>query len=352
MPSIGSNITEPIPAVGTAGTTYATQLVAFLTEVKNRLEAKVPLSSILIGALDMANNAFQNVQYLGLYEQASQPTTPVGSVQRFNNDLWYVSDGGAFQMTDGASLNASSLGGITGDYGSPNPAELRFVDADLTYYFYDNFATTTWAHIRARDVEIAAGATSALRVRLDWGGAGSYTLTLPPAPPAAGQKRLLSLDENGDILQDGVSTTSVTATQFYHTADTTQVIDLRYTGTAGAGLVGGQQLTASGTYQLSIVLPVGSVMTSWDFHGNKTTSGANSISAQMYKRTYSGAAAAQGSAQSNNANAPTDFTVGETGTTYTLGANETFIFQVTASAWSGGGIEEALELKYTYTRPS
>lgn len=186
MGSIGDSMAAtPLPVVGDSGPTYATKLVNFLSEVRTRLEADVPMSSILIGLLDMANNAIQNLMYLGLYERASQPSTPVGSLHRYQNDLWWVSTGGAFKITNGAQLNATSVNGFTGDYGSPNPAEAKFVDADKTYYFYDDFAGGAWARTRHWTVEIAGGATSANRVRIDWGGSTNYTMTLPAAVPSA-----------------------------------------------------------------------------------------------------------------------------------------------------------------------
>lgn len=351
--AIGDSISEPIPPVGTAGTSYATQLVAFLTEVKARLEAKVPLTSILIGALDMANNALTNVASVGLYESASQPSTPVGSIQRYGNNLWYVSNAGAFQMTNGAALNATGIDGITGDYGSPNPAELRFVDADQEFYFYDNFGTGAWARVKGLTYDVAAGATSSVRARIDFGGGSSYTLTLPASVPGAGVKTMLSLDENGDILQTGTVTTNITAADFKHT--TAQVLEMscdRQGGT-GFGLCGGTFLAASDNYTLPIDLPVGAVITEWAFIVQKTTNGSNNITARIMKHTLAtDTFAGQGTLQQNTAANPGIISMGETGTSFTLSAGEAFVLSFVGSAWSGGGLEKPIGLKISWTRPT
>lgn len=206
--AIGDPINQPIPAVGTPGATYATQLVAFNQEVKARLEAQVPLSSLLPGTFDLDNNPVINAQYVELYEQDAAPS-PVGSVYNYQGNLWYVSAAGAAQITSGNSLNAASLGGIDGDYGGGNPASLRFVDADETYYFYDAYATGQWGHVDGRSFNIHGGATETDRVRLSWAGSTSYTLTLPSDPPAA-NGTLLQMDTSGTVTASSTGLDSIT----------------------------------------------------------------------------------------------------------------------------------------------
>lgn len=219
MPNIGDPLTSDIPLVGSSGTAYATAVNEFLEEVKERLEASVPLSSIDIGELDMANNDILNAHGVGLYPQASA-TSDTGVIQNIGGDLYWVSTSGAVQITTGADINASGIGGITGDYGGVDPAQLRFVGADQTYYFYDDYGTGAWAYARARGFEIAGsgggGATSTARVRIIWAGSSSYTITLPTAAPAA--RAMLQMDTSGNI----------TAT---NTLATNQSITLAGTGT-------------------------------------------------------------------------------------------------------------------------
>ncbi len=196
--AIGDPIVPPIPAVGTSGTSYASQLVDFLEEVKERLENAVPLTSILVSLLDMANNAIANLSYLSLYEQEVEPDSPVGSLQNFEGNLWWVSDSGAAQLTSGNALNAASIGGIDGDYGGGNPASFRFTDADETFYAYDDFGGDDWAWLGARGIYIYGAEDSTTRVKLTAAVAtGNYTVTFATALPAA--KRLVQIDENGQL---------------------------------------------------------------------------------------------------------------------------------------------------------
>lgn len=197
MGNIGDPMTSgTIPVVGTVGTGYAATINTFLAEVKQRLEAKIPLGSFLPGLLDMLNNAIANLSYISLYPAAVSPTTPVGSLQAFGGNLFWVSPSGAVQITNGASLNSGALGGITGDYGGANPAQFRFVDADTEYYAYDDFGGGKWAYLWTRGVDIAGGLTSANKVRLQSTVTASYSLTLPNAPAS---QVLTQVDNTGAV---------------------------------------------------------------------------------------------------------------------------------------------------------
>lgn len=204
MGNIGDPISQTIPAVGASGTTYATDINAFLTEVKERLEADVPRASLAAGNLDLAGSAVQNANYLGLTTQLSTPSTPNNSIQSYGNELYWVSSTGVVKITSAGSLNAAATHGITGDYGSPNPAEFRFVDTDQEYYAYDNYAGGAWAYLWSKGVDLAKNSTSTTRIRVVAPSAltSSYTLTLPNTPSA---DKFLKIDASGNITTVGTS---------------------------------------------------------------------------------------------------------------------------------------------------
>lgn len=202
MANIGDPIVQTIPTVGASGTQYATDIDAFLAEVGVRLAAKVPRASLAAGALDLANNPLQNAQYVSLFASGVLPTTPSGSLQQFGGDLYWVTGSGQAQITSGNALNAASVGAITGDYGGANPAQFRFVAADLEYYAYTSFAGGTWAKVWANGFDLAAGATSVNRVRMLYGGAGSYSLTMPTALPAA--TKYVQISNTGQLTANGI----------------------------------------------------------------------------------------------------------------------------------------------------
>lgn len=194
--NIGDSMSQTIPAVGTSGTTYASDINLFLTEVKNRLEALVPRSSLAPGNLDLGGYTISNALSVNLYDSTGV-TAPSSSLYQIGSDLYWMNSGGAVKLTSGTTLNTSLLGGITGDYGGANPAQFRFVDADQEYYAYDDYSGGAWARVWARNFDIAAGATSAVRARLAFGGSVSQTYTLPTAAPAAAA--YLQMDTSGNI---------------------------------------------------------------------------------------------------------------------------------------------------------
>lgn len=199
MGNIGDPITPAIPAVGSAGPGYATDIDAILTEVVARLSAKVPLSSVSFNNnLDLAGNDLLNASNITFQSSGGAPSgSPFNRFASFGGNLYWVNSLGAVQITNGASLNASSLAGITGDYGGVNPAQLNYVAVDSRYNFYSNFSTLTWGFARALGFDIAGGATSTAFARLLWGGVANITLTLPSTLPAANQ--ILSVDNTGAI---------------------------------------------------------------------------------------------------------------------------------------------------------
>lgn len=365
MSSIGDPVTQPVPAVGTAGTGYASQLVALLTEIKNRVAAKVPISSIVVALLDMANNAIANLAYASFYEATSSPASPVGSIQRYQGDLWYVSPSGAFRMTSGASLNATALGGFTGDYGGANPASAKFVDADKEYYFYDDLGAANWAYVWGRGFDIAQGLTGANRVRLQWTGSTSYDITLPPAAPGAGT--FLQMAATGAITASNVlAAGSVTAPEFKHStalglqipASQFQDAHASHVKTDGATSGAMKCFSLAGSANkltVPISLPVGSRITSYTLYCNKLTNNTNTLAARLFRCAAAtgtiGVETALGAGNSSSANAPGAIVLTETGLSIDIIAAAEFYLQIAP----GGGVTPANDQVYLlevgYTRP-
>lgn len=345
--SIGDTITEPIPPVSTPGTGYATQLKAFLEEVKARLEAKVPLSSILAGLFDLDNNAIENIQYNHLYEQSSAPTTPIGSLQNYQGNLWWVSSSGAAQLTSGNSLNAASLGAIDGDYGGLNPASLRFSDADETFYFYDDFGALKWARIAGRSIDIHGGATEADRVRITWAGSSSYTLTLPDTPPAS--TAIVQMDSSGTLTASN-SISSPTATDYYHGDRTVmqsfgnyaQVTGTVTFGAFSAGTVCWNLPAGETIYKFFDGLKTGDRVKSVTVVANASTSSTTALRIQNYDDSIAPAITTSGAYNSTGSHTMT------LNTPYTLVDGDLFIVSITA----GGGTINLVHVQVVYDRPA
>ncbi len=98
---------------------------------------------------------------------------------------WRTSGGTNVQLTDGASLNSSLLGGFTGDYGA-GAEEANYNVGSSIYNFLIN--ATTRAFIDSSDIrlfEATSGITKAVKLKSPASLANSYTITMPAAPPAS-----------------------------------------------------------------------------------------------------------------------------------------------------------------------
>lgn len=180
MGNIGDTISDTAPAVGSAGPGYATIINSLLTELRARLVAKIPLSSLLTNSnLDLNGQALLNAAYITLVNESVSPVaSPSNRIAAYGGDFWWVSPSGAVKITNGNALNAAGIGGITGDYDG-NPEEFRYDLANTRYDAFANQASNTWAYIRARGFDIAGGATSNFRLRHTYSGGSNQALEWP-----------------------------------------------------------------------------------------------------------------------------------------------------------------------------
>lgn len=186
MPQIGQSLGATIPAIGTAGTTYATNINDTLTALVDACEAGVATSVGLTvdSDVDFDGNGITDASHLGLTNQTSQPAT-AGFAYIYNNE-WYLNDGlgNDVRITLNGALDASSVGGIGGDYGGGNPAAVSFNDANSKYTFTTDpgvYAALEFGSAR----HIAATSGNALTVKAPDSLAGAYTITWPTAAPAS-----------------------------------------------------------------------------------------------------------------------------------------------------------------------
>jgi hypothetical protein len=199
MGNIGDPISTSVPTVGTSGPAYAATINELMDEVKARLEAKIPYSSLVANsAMNMNGQAITNVGYLTFVNGTVSPAaSPSSRVEVYNGDFWFISEAGAIQITAGTALAAASLGGIEGDYGGVNPAKMRYNAAGQRFEAYHDYSTTTWARYRGYGVDIAAGATSANMAQLRYSGGSTLTFNLPTTLAPAGTSTVLTIDDAG-----------------------------------------------------------------------------------------------------------------------------------------------------------
>lgn len=113
----------------------------------------------------------------------------------FNNNL-----GQPVQITEGATLDATSIGGIGGDFGT-STASVFYTSADKTFTFWSN--TNTPANIDAGNITIRNTTLNSFGITLapDPAIAANYELTLPAALPT--QTSALEVDPSGVVTYGG-----------------------------------------------------------------------------------------------------------------------------------------------------
>jgi hypothetical protein len=268
MGNIGDPLSLPNPAVGTAGTTYASQVQALLAELANRVAVRVPLASIATGdpgqgeMLDLGNCGLMNAQYLHMYSQASAPSgAPFGRLASYAGDLYYIDASGAVRITAGATLNAASLSGFTGDYGL-GPEAAEYTALSETYTFWSDQAGGGYGIVTAREFD-AVDEASGFVIKLEPSGAiaADYTIQLPPALPAGGEVSLLAIDGGGgmnmaDLLSPITKQFSVNG-GVKHDDETQWYPAMHFTAGAisGSPTIGGFFVTGSGPYSVGFLLP-------------------------------------------------------------------------------------------------
>lgn len=273
MGNIGDDITTTVPAVGSAGPGYATDINSILGEVIARLEAKIPLSSLQTNSnLDLNGQSIDNINYLRFVNGVVTPAaSPTCRITVYNGDLWYVSPSATVRITNGGALNAAALGGITGDYTGAGPMQFRYDSANTRYDAFANQGANTWAYVRARGFDIAGSATSAFRQRHLWGGTANQTITWPSALPAT--TKVLQIDTAGNLsYSNTISGLGYGEYKVTYATPLERAIYISGTGPARVitGNVSGTVCAALSEIQFEIPLRVGERLKSIAVYGTST----------------------------------------------------------------------------------
>lgn len=121
--------------------------------------------------------------------------------------------GNAVQLTNAGSLNASLLGGITGDYSTSN-ADLSYDDTAKAYELKQDVSPDHWANAKLGELHLhepASGIINSVRVQSPLGLAASYDWVMPAALPGATE--ILTMSATGVVDHtDALSVASITAT--------------------------------------------------------------------------------------------------------------------------------------------
>lgn len=203
-----------LPVVSTTlGPTWAAELNAALGVVDEHDHTsgkgkQVPSAGININAdLTFAGWAAINLKYSGYVpEGGSLAATYTNAIYSVNGDLyWNNGTGQAVKVTDGATINAASIGGIGGDYGGVGvPAAENYEQGSDTYHFYEDPTAPTplYSDIKATGVRFVndgfVGTQYEAKIINPTNQTENYTIKLPTAISTAGSGKLLKIDSFGN----------------------------------------------------------------------------------------------------------------------------------------------------------
>ena len=191
--------------------------------------------------------SFRSTQYAEQTSPISLPTD-LNSIYSVNGNLyWNNQIGQQVQLTSGAALNASSIGGIGGDYVGSGALEF-YTSASKTFTFWSS--TNTPANLDAGSLTIRPVLLNAFGITINapLSLAANYSMVLPSALPSSSLP--LVSDTSGNL-----TFSQITGTAVANQTITQGLLAPRPTGTTVAA--GGLAIsTSSGAYVLSSGLAV------------------------------------------------------------------------------------------------
>lgn len=114
-------------------------------------------------------------------------------------DLYYNNSAGtAIQITAGAGLNATSIGGIGGDFATSSAA-VTYSNTSKAFRFTQSSGIN--AHLDVANVSIreAVASANAVTLKSPTSLGASYNWLFPTALPASGQTKFLTIDSSGQV---------------------------------------------------------------------------------------------------------------------------------------------------------
>lgn len=228
------NLNLPTVSV-TAGPDWATQLNTVFQNIDDHDHSsgkgvKVKPSGLDINSdLTMAANNLTNIRSLRLFEYAAALSTAndLACLYNVSGELYYNDGlGNQIQLTSGGGLNASSVGGIGGDYAS-STASATYSSASKTYSFLQNTGVRGNVDVANVLIREATSGANAITLKSPTSLAAGYDLTLPGSLPASTLP--LSVSSSGVV-----STAQITTAQVADNAVTLPKLGARTVTTDGS----------------------------------------------------------------------------------------------------------------------
>lgn len=357
------NMSIVLPALGGDAGTWDDKINAALSLIdphdhSSGKGVQVPSAGIGINA-DLSFAGF-TITSLGKIAFTAIAAPSSGSKNLFvnsaDNELYWRTNGGTnVKLTNGASINTSLVGGIVGDYASVG-AEVAYDDANDRYTFKQQ-STKPWARIMCGGVQIAEfNTTESVFVRLVCNAAlaASYDLTFAAALP--GSTSIVQVSSAGALTYSNTIPTPTAPDYKFSTARVTPIPATAASVTTASAIAFDATTNLwtfganTGNISYPVHVEVGDTISAWQVFASKGTAATNTLSAELYKIDNTGARTKIGASQSNSANNPGNITLGQSGLSQVVAANESYFIVIFKAATITAG-DQAMHAESTRTRP-
>lgn len=243
----GQTVTVTPVATTDTASSFCSKINANLAAIVAELARKVaPADLDLTADVSAQGHA---LRFLGrlLFEDVGGVTyNDAGSIYYDSGEWYLVTAAGLVQITLNGALNASSVGGIVGDYGGVNTAKVNYVHSTKLYQFTDVLSPVVWASLEAASVVLVAANGATLEVKPN-AALGANAVWSLPTLPGAGTRHLLTVDTDGTVRDDDTvdQTTNFTVSQTF-TAGFTSAGDQKHSD-AWSGRIKPDFLAVSGS---------------------------------------------------------------------------------------------------------
>lgn len=271
------NMSLILPTVSvTLGPTWATQLNSALNIVDSHDHTSgsgvpIPTDGISIDAdLTFGGYNATNLKSTRYSAQGSPLGTvnDVGCLYVSGVDLYYNDgNGNQIQLTASGALNASSIGGIGGDY-TTSSASVSYSDSTKRYVFWQDTNQSAEMDVGTILLRKTTASSAAITIQAASGLSSGYTLTLPTAAP--GSTVPVQVDSSGNLSfsssLSSLTLSSLTASTVPYLGASKEFLSSAVTptelgylsGTTGPGVVSVAAITvftSSGTWTKSTLSP-------------------------------------------------------------------------------------------------
>lgn len=149
----GNPLNLVYPTVGEATSTAVAKLIAMFQVLQADIEAKIlPSEFSWTSDLTAQGHSLSNLSKIQLDNLASAAGLPTGTVYMQSGDIFVQTASGAVRLTLNGQINASGLGGISGDFGGSNPARVTYTDLTDTYTFTAD--TNDYSELECQSVKL------------------------------------------------------------------------------------------------------------------------------------------------------------------------------------------------------